>query len=94
MVPAALAAGFAVWGADRRRSRYGVLLAPGVSLAACCLCWVGLRIAGLGSHPELNWLTWAVSIAVGALAAVAAAAVAGPRRARRDAADLDRALRL
>ena len=94
IVPAALAAGFAVWGLDRRRSRYGVLFAPGIALAACALAWILLRMAGLGSHPEAYWLVWAVPVAAALAAAAISVVLTAPRRARRDAADLERALRL
>ncbi len=91
---AALAAGFIVRSADRRRSRYGLFLLPGLSLAAAMILWVGLQLGGVGSDPDFHWLTWALPPVAGAGAAVVAALITGPRREAQDAAELERALRL
>lgn len=90
---AALAAGFIVRGTDRRRTAYGLFLLPGLSLAAAMVLWVGLQLGGVGSDPDLYWLTWALPPVAGAAAAVIAAVVIGPRREARDAAELEKVLR-
>ncbi|MBO0908995.1 hypothetical protein [Arthrobacter sunyaminii] len=90
---AALAAGFIVRGADRRRTRYGLFLLPGLSLAAAMILWVGLQLGGVGSDPDLFWLAWVLPPVAGAAAAVIAAVVTGPGREARDAAELERVLR-
>ncbi|WP_341393496.1 hypothetical protein [Arthrobacter sp. G119Y2] len=93
-VVASMAAGFIVWGADRRRSRYGIFLLPGLALAAGLLLWVVLQLAGAGSDPDLHWLVWALPPAAAAVAAVTGALIIGPAREARDTADLERVLRL
>lgn len=88
------AAGFIVWGADRRRQRYGVLLLPGVSLAAGLLAWMILQFSGASASQDYAWLTWAIPVAMGPAAAVAAALMVVPPRSARDNAELDRILKL
>ena len=90
---ASLAVGFIVWGADRRRARYGIFLLPGLALAAGLLTWLVLQLAGAGSNPDAYWLVWALPPAVGAIGAVAAALILGPAREARDTAELERVLR-
>ncbi|WAP52689.1 hypothetical protein OL239_05620 [Arthrobacter sp. ATA002] len=91
---ASAAAGFIVWGADRRRSRYGIFLLPGLALAAGLLLWIALQLAGAGSDPDLHWLVWALPPAAAAVTAVTGALVTGPAREARDTAELERLLRL
>jgi peptidoglycan/LPS O-acetylase OafA/YrhL len=93
-VAASLAAGFIVWGADRRRSRYGIFLLPGLGLVAGLLLWVILQLAGAGSDPDLHWLVWALPPVGAAVTAVTTALVLGPARESRDTAELERVLRL
>ncbi len=89
----AVAAGFAVWAADRQRSRYGALLLPGISVCAALLTWVGLQAAGAASF-EADWVGWAVPAAVAVLAPIAAAVPIGRSRGTADAAETERILRL
>lgn len=91
---AALAAGFIVRSLDRRRSRYGLFLLPGLALAAAMILWAGLQLGGAGSDPDLFWLTWVLPPVAAVAAAVIAAVTTGPRREAEDAAKLERALRL
>ena len=91
---AAVAAGFLIRGADRRRSRYGLLLIPGLSLAVAMVLWVGLQLAGTGSDPDLHWLAWALPPLAGAAGGVLTACLVGPRREAADNAELERVLRL
>ena len=88
------AAGFIVWGADPRRARYGILLLPGISLAAGLLAWIILQFSGASASQDYAWLTWAVPVAIGPLAAVAAALMIVPPRSARDNAELERILKL
>jgi len=90
---AALAAGFVVRAADRRRTAYGIFLLPGLSLAAAMVAWVVLQLGGTGSDPDLYWLARVLPPVAGTAAAVIAAVVTGPRRDARDAAELDKVLR-
>lgn len=89
----AVAAGFAVWAADRHRDRYGALLLPGISVCASVLTWVGFQLAGAASF-ESAWIGWAVPAAVAVLAPLLAVVPVGRRRAAADAAEQDRILRL
>ncbi|WP_312181607.1 hypothetical protein [Arthrobacter sp.] len=91
---ATTAAGFIIWGADRRRKRYGILLLPGISLAAGLLAWIILQFSGAGASIDYSWLTWSVPVIAGPAAAVAAALILVPRRTARDNAELDRILKL
>ncbi|MBD7995316.1 hypothetical protein H9639_08415 [Arthrobacter sp. Sa2CUA1] len=88
------AAGFIVWGADRRRRRYGILLLPGISLAAGLLAWIILQFSGVSTSLEYAWLTWALPVILGPAAAVAAALLIVPPRSARDNAELERILKL
>ncbi|MET4061472.1 lipopolysaccharide export LptBFGC system permease protein LptF [Arthrobacter sp. UYP6] len=91
---AALAAGFILRGADQRRSRYGVLLLPGLSLAVAMVLWVALQLAGIGSDPDLYWLIWVLPPVAGGVSALITALALAPRREAKDTAALERALRL
>lgn len=90
---AAAAAGFVVWGIDRQRGRYGVLLLPGVAVCAALLTWLALQAAGAASF-ESAWIGWAVPVSVGILAPAVAAVPIGRHRAAADAAETERILRL
>ncbi|MFZ3453952.1 hypothetical protein [Arthrobacter sp. 7Tela_A1] len=91
---ATASAGFIVWGADPRRRRYGILLLPGISLAAGLTAWILLQFSGIPVTPGLTWLTWAVPVMAGPAAAVTAALLLVPRRTARDNAEEQRILRL
>ncbi len=91
---ATAAAGFIVWGADPRRSTYGVLLLPGISLAAGLAAWIILQFTPAVTSASLSWLTWAVPVAAGPAAAVAAALLTVSRRLPRDNAERGRILKL
>lgn len=91
---AALSAGFLIRAVDRRRSRYGLFLLPGVCVAAAMVLWVFLQLGGIGSDPDLHWLAWALPPCAGAVAAVITALAVAPRRESQDTAELERVLRL
>ena len=44
----AVAVGFTAWAVDSRRHAYGVLLLPGIAVAAAVLLWFILMAAGPG----------------------------------------------
>ena len=90
----ALAAGFILRGADRRRSRYGAFLLPGISLAVAMVLWVGLQLSGIGSDPDLYWLIWVMPPVAGGVSALVTARALAPRREAQDTAALEGALRL
>ena len=89
----AVAAGFAVWAADRHRALYGALLLPGISVSAALITWLVLRAAGVTSF-EADWIGWALPVAVSILAPVVAAVPIGRSRAKADVAETERILRL
>lgn len=89
----AVAAGFAVWAADRQRARYGALLLPGISVTAALITWLVLQVAGAASF-ESDWIGWAVPAAVAVVAPIVAAVPIGRSRATADAAETERILRL
>ncbi|MCC9203668.1 hypothetical protein [Arthrobacter sp. zg-Y769] len=89
----AVAAGFAVWAADRHRALYGALLLPGISVCAALLTWLALRAAGVTGF-EADWIGWAVPAAVSVLAPIVAAVPIGRSRAKADTAETERILRL
>ena len=91
---ATAAAGFIVWGADPRRSTYGILLLPGISLAAGLGAWIILQFTPAVTSPAFSWLTWALPVLIGPAAAVAAALLTVSRRLPRDNAERERILKL
>ena len=91
---ATAAAGFIIWGADRRRQRYGILLLPGISLAAGLAVWILLQFSGVEASAGYSWLTWFVPLLAGPAASLAAALIVVPRRTARDNAELERILKL
>lgn len=88
------AAGFIVRGADPRRSTYGVLLLPGISLAAGLSIWIILQFTPVVTSAGFSWLSWAVPVLAGPAAAVAAALATVSRRLPRDNAERERILKL
>ena len=91
---ATAAAGFIVWGADPRRSTYGILLLPGISLAAGLGVWIILQFTPAVTSAAFSWLTWARPVIAGPAAAVAAALLTVSRRLPRDNAERERILKL
>ncbi|MCQ1994877.1 hypothetical protein [Arthrobacter sp. zg-Y1171] len=89
----AVAAGFAVWAADRRRAFYGALLLPGISVCAALITWLVLRAAGVTAF-EADWIGWAIPVAVSILAPLVAAVPIGRSRAKADTEETERILRL
>ena len=87
---ATAAAGFLVWGADPRRSSYGALLLPGISLAAGLVTWIILQLTPAVTSSAYAWLTWALPVAAGP----AAALLTVSRRQARDNAERERILKL
>jgi hypothetical protein len=65
--------GFAVWGMDRRRRKYGMLLPPGVAVATGLLLWIILVAFGVSYMPSIFWLAWLLPMAAGTVAAVVTA---------------------
>jgi lipopolysaccharide export LptBFGC system permease protein LptF len=90
----AAAAGFLWWGLDRHHRSYGVLLVPGIAVAAAVLLWIILVMSGLASQPRIFWLSWLIPMVAGAAAAAIAGLFLGRRRSRADVARLNAALRL
>ena len=84
LVLVAAAVGFIAWAVDRRRHAYGVLLLPGIAVAAAVLLWFVLMAAGLGSEPGVHFLSWLLPMAVSLPAAWAGAWWIGRRRVQRD----------
>jgi hypothetical protein len=80
----AAAVGFTAWAVDSRRHAYGVLLLPGIAVAAAVLLWFILMGAGLASEPSVHYLSWLLPMAVSVPAAWAGAWWIGRRRVRRD----------
>jgi len=91
---ATAAAGFIVWGSDPRRSTYGILLLPGISLAAGLAAWIILQFTPAVTSASFSWLTWALPVLAGPAAAVAAALLTVSRRLPRDNAERARILKL
>lgn len=91
---ATAAASFIVWGADPRRSTYGILLLPGISLAAGLGVWIILQFTPAVTSAAFSWLTWALPVIAGPAAAVAAALLTVSRRLPRDNAERERILKL
>ncbi|MCC9146392.1 MULTISPECIES: poly-gamma-glutamate biosynthesis protein PgsC/CapC [unclassified Arthrobacter] len=89
----AVAAGFAVWAADRHRDRYGALLLPGISVGAAVLTWTALQAAGAASF-ESDWIGWVIPAAVAILAPLVAVVPIGNSRAKADTAESERILRM
>ena len=91
---ATAAAGFIVRGSDPRRSTYGILLLPGISLAAGLAAWIILQFTPAVTSASFSWLTWALPVLAGPAAAVAAALLTVSRRLPRDNAERARILKL
>ena len=88
-----VAAGFVVWGNDKRHAKYGIAVPAGVSLTVGMLSWIILIAAGLGYRPGLTWIPWVLPMALGAAAAYAAVLYLGRTRTSRDTARLTAILR-
>ena len=88
-----VAAGFVVWGNDKRHAKYGIAVPAGVSLAVGMLSWIILVAAGLGYQPGLTWLPWVLPMVLGPAAALAAVLYLGRTRTSRDTARLTAILR-
>ncbi|WP_284975985.1 hypothetical protein [Arthrobacter sp. efr-133-TYG-104] len=94
VVLATIAAGFIVWGADKRHSRYGTVLPAGIATTVGALAWIIFISVGWGYQPGLTWIPWVGPIVLGTIAAVAVAIFLGRTRTKLDTAALTRALRL
>ena len=88
-----VAAGFVVWGNDKRHAKYGIAVPAGVSLTVGMLSWIILIAAGLGYRPGLTWIPWVLPMVLGAAAALAAVLYLGRTRTSRDTARLTAILR-
>lgn len=87
------ATGLTVWGVDRRRSAYGILVLPAVAVTGALLTWIALVLAAVSYTPGIDWLAWAAPIGAGAVAGVVTALLLGPRRSGADLERLNAALR-
>ena len=93
--PQLAAAGFIVWGADPRRSTYGILLLPGISLAAGLGAWIILQFTPAGNQRRVFLAhLGGLPVLAGPAAAVAAALLTVSRRLPRDNAERERILKL
>ncbi|MDQ0258461.1 hypothetical protein [Sinomonas atrocyanea] len=87
------AAGFIAWAVDRHHEAYGIMLPVGAAVAAACLVWIILILAGTGYIAGLTWMPWVLPMAVGIAAAVCVPLILGRRRTRRDIVTLTEILR-
>lgn len=80
------AIGFAVWGIDRERHKYGLLLPAGIAVATGLLLWIILVAFGVSYTPGISWMTWLLPMAAGTLAAIGTVVLLARRRAASDGA--------
>ncbi|WP_026818885.1 hypothetical protein [Arthrobacter castelli] len=78
------AIGFAIWGIDRKRATYGLLLPAGIAVATGLLLWVILVAFSVSYTPGISWLAWLLPMIAGMLAAIATVVVLARRRAASD----------
>ena len=84
LVLVAAAAGFIAWAVDGRHQTYGILLLPGIAVAAAVVLWFILMATGLGSEPGVHFLSWLLPMAVSIPAAWTGAWWIGRSRSQRD----------
>jgi hypothetical protein len=86
-------AGFALWAADRRHGKYGIMLPVALGVVIACLTWIVAVAAGTGYLTGLIWVPWIVPMFLGVAVSVAVTKLVERRREKRDVADLTRVLR-
>ncbi len=90
----AVAAGFVVWGTDKRHAKYGIAVPAGIALGVAMLSWIIFMAAGFGYQPGLTWMPWILPMLLGAAAATGAVLYLGRSRTRQDTARMTAILRL
>lgn len=86
-------AGFALWAADRRHGKYGIMLPVSLGVVIACLAWIVAVAAGTGYLTGLVWVPWIVPMVLGVAVSIAVTKLVERRREKRDVADLTRVLR-
>ncbi|WP_138414048.1 hypothetical protein [Sinomonas gamaensis] len=86
-------AGFALWAADRRHGKYGIMLPVALGVVIACLAWIVAVASGTGYLTGLIWVPWIVPMVLGVAVSVAVTKLVERRREKRDVADLTRVLR-
>lgn len=85
--------GFALWAADRRHGKYGIMLPVALGVVVGCLAWIIAVAAGTGYLTGLTWVPWIVPMVLGVAVSVGVTKVVERRREKRDLADLTQVLR-
>lgn len=85
--------GFALWAADRRHGKYGIMLPVALGVVVACFAWIIAVGAGAGYLTGLTWIPWVVPMVLGVAVSVAGTKFIERRREKRDIADLTRVLR-
>lgn len=85
--------GFALWAADRRHGKYGIMLPVALGVVVACLAWIVVVAAGTGYLTGLIWMPWVVPMALGLVVSFAVTKLIERRREKRDVADLTRLLK-
>jgi peptidoglycan/LPS O-acetylase OafA/YrhL len=85
--------GFALWAADRRHGKYGIMLPVALGVVVACLAWIVLVAAGTGYLTGLTWMPWIVPMTLGIAASVIGTKLVERRREKRDVASLTQVLK-
>ncbi|MEA5453170.1 hypothetical protein SPF06_00410 [Sinomonas sp. JGH33] len=85
--------GFALWAADRRHGKYGIMLPVALGVVVACGTWIVLVSAGTGYMSGLTWMPWVLPMALGVTASFVVTKVIERSREKRDVADLNRVLK-
>ena len=85
--------GFALWAADRRHGKYGIMLPVALGVVVGCFAWIVLVAAGTGYLSGLTWMPWVVPMVLGVAVSVILTKLIERRREKRDVADLNRVLK-
>jgi ABC-type phosphate transport system permease subunit len=85
--------GFALWAADRRHGKYGIMLPVALGVVVGCLAWIIAVAVGTGYLTGLTWVPWIVPMVLGVAVSVGVTKVVERRREKRDLADLTQVLR-
>ena len=85
--------GFALWAADRRHGKYGIMLPVALGVVVGCLAWIVVVAAGTGYMTGLTWMPWVVPMALGVAVSVTVTKLIERRRVKHDVADLTQVLK-
>ncbi|NUP73853.1 MAG: hypothetical protein HOQ07_04270 [Sinomonas sp.] len=85
--------GFALWAADRRHGKYGIMLPVALGVVVACLVWIVVVAAGTGYLSGLLWMPWVVPMVLGIAVSVGVTKLVEKRREKHDVADLTRVLK-